>query len=284
MKDYIIKKQWSDPIFVEDCDAPVECEEVEVCKKPSKECDKYMVAGFVDDRKRYKKCRKECKPHHEHHGHHHGSYQKGCGDFGGKTVLAPCMPKCKVIIDSVNSNCRSPPNGAPFRFRLPLPLAEYCDKDQGKHSYTGMIRTDIKFTAQIESDIVLTPEQGLWLIVDVIDDGPCKRKLLERRAVAVPVPVDGVAEPFEFEILSRKKCVDFRGHILFDSYFVIGGLTPPDLRSSLVKATGIIAPFSDYIEPIFEVTAFPTSGYTSHHGGHHGHHGGRCGKKYCKRC
>lgn len=312
MKDYIIKKQWSDPIFVEDCDqpveceAPVECEEVKVCRKPTNDCKKYLVAGIVDDRKKYKKykrrCRKPCKDDgchwcygsHGGHGYHGGSYQKGCGDFGGKSLLAPCMPQCKVIIDA-NCNTKASPNGAPFRFRLPLPLAEYCDKDQGKYTYNGMIQTDVKFTAQVENEVVLEPGQALWLIVDVFDDGPCKRKLLERRAVMAPIPADGVeADPFEFELFSKKKCVDFRGHILFESYFVIGGLTPPDLRSNLIKVGGIVAPFSDYVDPVFEVVAFPTTGYTPGHGGHHGGHGGHhghhggwkggCGKPYCKRC
>ena len=302
MDNYIVTKNWSDPIFVEDCDKPKKCKEVKPCK-PKKKCKDYKVAGFVDDLYHYKHEWREHKGHCKDHGHHCGGKGGHCGHHQKKhhKVKAPCLPRSKVFINSSDCASNGGPSGVPFRFRLPLPLAEYCGEQDG-YDFDGFIKTYINFRAQVtESDYIAGLPAGTvaWLIVDVFDDTRCGRnKLMERVAVEAPLPefVDGVwtpAAPFDFTLESLKKCVDFRDHILFRSYFVLTDGLQPDLRSNL-DPVPITAEFVDVVDPTFEITAFPCyPGRSGHHHGHGGGHGGcfkgvkgchRGNKCYDRRC
>lgn len=294
MNDYIVTKDWSDPIFVEDCDKP-KCKEVKKCKKVEKKCKKvekkckeYKPIGVVDDMYKYRHKYDEYHCHKDKHDHH--GKKKHCKPHKEK---APCMPQSKVFI---NTDCASngEPRSIPFRFRLPLPLAEYCGPQHG-YDFDGFIKTYINFRGQVDlNEFVegLPAGSVAWLVVDVIDDTRCgKEKLIHRVAVQAPLPtydeetdtwID--ADPFDFTFDGGKKCVDYRDHILFRSQFVITDGLRPNLKARL-NAAPLTADFVETVDPTFEITAFPCfpGGKKRHHHdnkcggcGHGGYHGGHC--------
>lgn len=207
------------------------------------------------------------------------------------------MPSCKVIITGNDCSNEDIPTGVDFRFRLPLPLSECCNQLPKDECYKGMITTTTMFSGQVTSQVVLPDGDEVWLVVDIINEDPCgKNKLMDRTAIQVDVPVeeDGVwteADPFTFRYDTKKKCVDFRGHIRYEAYFVVTNGGSPDLTSNLNIDYLFKAAFLDSSTPVFEIVAFPVSGkcggpkggyYGGHHGGYHGgHHGGYYGGKGC---